>query len=157
MGRGLGWVTHRGPCQPRPFCVCVCDQIPRQQEREAGSCPAFALQRRGIRIGGEDAPIPGTRYHPLLRAHAAPASPRARLGAAITITIRHCPCRPGGVSPSQRRRKERGVCTGLASASAPQPPKPPQAPRPASSGQGENSPAPDSSAVKTATRWRAFV
>ena len=20
MGRGLGWGTHRGPCQPRPFC-----------------------------------------------------------------------------------------------------------------------------------------
>ena len=23
MGRGLGWVTHRGPCQPRPFCDSV--------------------------------------------------------------------------------------------------------------------------------------
>ena len=23
MGRGLGWVTHRGPCQPRPCCDSV--------------------------------------------------------------------------------------------------------------------------------------
>jgi len=23
LGRGLGWVTHRGPCQPRPFCDSV--------------------------------------------------------------------------------------------------------------------------------------
>ena len=23
MGKGLGWVTHRGPCQPRTFCDSV--------------------------------------------------------------------------------------------------------------------------------------
>jgi len=23
LGRGLGWVTHRGPCQPRTFCDSV--------------------------------------------------------------------------------------------------------------------------------------
>ena len=32
MGRGLGWVTHRGPCQPPPFCdscLLLSDTAPR--------------------------------------------------------------------------------------------------------------------------------
>ena len=34
MGRGLGWVTHRGPCQPPPCCDSV---IPPAHPRPAGS------------------------------------------------------------------------------------------------------------------------
>lgn len=73
----------------------------------------------GIRTGARSCSRPW--YHPLLSAYTAPASPRAHPGAAGTI--RHRACRPGGVSVPQRRRKKRDVCTGLASASAPQLPK----------------------------------
>ena len=33
MGRGLGWVTHRGPCQPPPFCDSVISTVQKSGHR----------------------------------------------------------------------------------------------------------------------------
>ena len=66
MGRGLGWRTHRGPCQPLPFCDSV---IPSRS-------PAEEAKPRGRH--GEDLQQPPTR----------PSSPNwARTGARHPLLV----------------------------------------------------------------------
>ena len=130
------------------------DRILQQQEGEAGSCPTAALQRwGGYGAGREAAPIPGTTLCSVRMQHRHRPEPISALPSP-SGTARAAPA--GFPFPGTGGRN---AAFALDSPALPHhnPRKNPRAPWPALSGQDENSPGPNSSALNTMTHWRAFV
>ena len=81
MGRGLGWVTHRGPFQPLLFCDSVIRTLTFESQRlhyQSGARP-----QQGSDGSGDDA---------------GPVPPGARAADVATACTRVCVCRSSPVS-----------------------------------------------------------